>query len=186
MLSEWLSRGKRRDLFARNVISGGKFTNSRKKGGDEGIAGDLMSAHPDSVEFAKVCNVECKHYADLGFMPFAFDVKGKSFLGTVVRKCEQESAQSGKAWMLAARQNMKPILVGLHSDLARAIIWRDAPTLCHTFRTKNYSVTFFLLDDFLAKVNPKRFMKVAENFPMSSEPTLRNGLWERVITISGA
>lgn len=187
MLSQWISRGKRSDLFARNVLSGGAFTQKRKKGIEEGVAGDLMSAHPDSVEFARALNVECKHYKDLGIFPLFFDLKGKSFLGSVVQKCELETKQSGKTWMLVARQNMKPIIVGLQSDFARAIIWRDRPALCHSIRTANYSVTFFLFEDFLAKVRPAQLTKIAGHFPMTPGPDERHrkGLWERNITISG-
>lgn len=189
-LSKWISRGKRTDLFARNVLSGGKFTQSRRKGSDEGIAGDLMSAHPDSVEFAKVFNVECKHYADLGLFPFMFDIKGKSFLGTVVQKCQQEARQSGKNWVLVARQNSKPILVGLQSDLARAIIWQRAPAFCHSFRTKHYSVTFFLFLDLLANVKVSNFTKagravmgmMASKAYMDASAT---SLWERSINVTG-
>jgi len=102
LLSAWLTKGERRDLFSRNVLSGGQFTASL---GERGSPGDLMAAHPRAFRFLSAFVVECKHRRNLELAQFLLDTGGKSFLSRTVRKADAEGRQAGRHFLVVAAQN---------------------------------------------------------------------------------
>ena len=113
LLSLWITQGGRADLFARNVLSGGQFTNALKRGSTElGTPGDLVANNPLAFAFLSMFFIECKHYKDLGFEALLFD-EGKSFLGQVLAGCRKQAKQAPQLMfpLVIARQNRRPTIM---------------------------------------------------------------------------
>ena len=63
-LSLWVTYNERDDVLWRSALSGGRFTNLRKKQdtGLEHVAGDICAVHADGYAFVDWFYVECKTY----------------------------------------------------------------------------------------------------------------------------
>jgi hypothetical protein len=164
-LSLWISKGKRDDLLARNVLSGGQFTVARIRGEVRGSPGDLTAVDPMAIPFIQAFSVECKHYRDLGLSAYVFDKKGNSFINQTVALCKRQARQAGKQWLLVAKQDRKPALIFLEPPTALfagtcSIGRLQLHRVVHTFHhgTK-HEASMFLFDDFLGNVDAKRFIK---------------------------
>lgn len=130
-LSLWVSEGHRADLFARNVLSGGQFTNSVKKGSLEtGTPGDLMANHPRAFDFLSTFFIECKHYADLNFEQFLFD-EAKSFLGKVMAGCRKQADQADPPVfpLIIAKQNRRATVMLMDGEVGKAFLGSIPPRL---------------------------------------------------------
>jgi hypothetical protein len=163
-LSNWLTYSARGDIFTRNVLSGGKFTNSLQAGRKEGIPGDLMAAHPIAYDFLSHFLVECKHYANLNFEAFLFDRKRKSFLWTVLSHTKEQALHAELEWIIVAKQNRRPSLVLLDPKIA-ALAMRAMTTVKGlTYHVvHNRACGIMDLDNFL-KADPKKFMASVKGF----------------------
>lgn len=130
-LSRWISKGARSDLFTRNVLSGGDFTRRIvKESGEIGTPGDLMARDKLAFDFIRAFFVECKHYKVLGFVPFLFDVSGKTFLSVALAHASMQAAQSGTHFMFVAKQNnLQPVVI-LNKKLAE-LLYPAANTPLH-------------------------------------------------------
>lgn len=161
-LSLWVSEGHRSDLFARNVLSGGSFTNAMKKDSKEhGMPGDLAANHPMAFKFLELFTVECKHYADLGFEAFLFDTESKSFLGSVLKHTRKQAEQAKLHPMVIARQNRRPsiLLTDLYVgdallEAVPARLKKPSHHILHSGRT-----TMLLLDEVVRLVPAIRFLE---------------------------
>lgn len=161
-LSLWVSEGQRADLFARNVLSGGSFTNAMKNGAttEFGTPGDLMANHPMAFAFLSSFFVECKHYADLGFEAFLFDHEASSFLGKVLAQCRKQAVQSNVWPLLVAKQNRRPSILLCDravGDAALAAVPGRLPALRH-HHLHSGRTTMFLMEAFTSHVPPGRFI----------------------------
>lgn len=158
-LSEWITGGDRKDLFSRNVLSGGRFTNQQKKGEKLGIAGDLMAAHPLAFEFLSNFVVECKHYADLGFRHYLFDRNTGSFLARVVEHTAAQAHATGLTWMVVARQNRLPTVLLMAGPIGEAARQqRHARAALHYHSLHRGAVCMMQFDEFLKLVRPAPFL----------------------------
>jgi hypothetical protein len=110
VLSLWLTGGARADVFARNVLSGGKFTIAARKGQETSIPGDLMAAHPQAFAFLALCSVECKHRRDLELSRLLFD-GAQAYLSRVLEVARQQAARVGCFALVIAKQNHVPAVV---------------------------------------------------------------------------
>lgn len=158
-LSLWVSGGARSDLFARNILSGGTFTNKLKKEDRElNMPGDLMAGHPLAFEFLSTFMIECKHYADLNFEAFLFD-GGRSFLGKVMAQSRKQ-AKHVKLWpLIIARQNRRPTVVICGRTVGEQLMLacgRLKLPQYHSLHRGEYMMTTF--DAMLATVNPAAFI----------------------------
>lgn len=111
-LSLWLSEGERGDIFTRNVLSGGSFTNAVKKGSDElALPGDIAANHPIAFTFLKLFSVECKHMKDLNLEGLLFDYQGSSFMAVTYIKSQKQAEKIKADALVVARQNRRPIVL---------------------------------------------------------------------------
>lgn len=152
-LSLWVSNGAERDLFARNVTSGGAFTFAAKRGKDEGVPGDIMGAHPLAHELLDTFFIECKSWKSLQLEAAMWSEKNEFF--KVVVAAEKQSEASKKHYMLIVKQNYKPTLllmpyrVGIQQCQNASIryhsFWSDRVVMC-------------LLEDMLQLKDPDAFI----------------------------
>ena len=108
-LSLWLSKGKRKDLFWRAAMSGGRATLGKKRG--ENLAhqaGDICAVHPDGHELTNTYFIECKHYRNLRFDRFLF---GKGILAQFWKKVCKEAKAYERIPMLIVQGNRIPMQV---------------------------------------------------------------------------
>jgi hypothetical protein len=158
-LSQWLTQGERTDLFSRNVLSGGLFTISASKAG---IPGDLAAVHPIAYAFLEIFFVECKHSADIGLNEFMFKGRAKGLIGRTLVKVEEQAKQSGRRFLLIAKQNRWPELVitDENSGIALYSGTRTRFHICHA----NYigSVYVSRLDDLIEHVSPAKVMHISK------------------------
>jgi hypothetical protein len=162
-LSHWLSKGKRDDLLARNVLSGGQFTVAQNRGKTRGSPGDLTAVDPLAIAFIQAYSVECKRYADLGLDTYIFDKKSTCFLSKTIALCKAQARIANKGWLLIAKQDRKDALIFMEKKIVTAALSSHngrAPLhrIVHTFHegTKQEASMLFL-DDFLKNVNPEQF-----------------------------
>jgi hypothetical protein len=170
-LSLWVSHGERADLFRRNVLSGGNFTNAVKRDSVEhGIPGDLGANHPLAYTFLTRFAVECKHYASLGFEAFLFDVKmDASFLGRVWTKARKEAAHTTRTTkrnmfpMVVARQNRRPSIL-LVDQMMGELLDQAVPSRIQ--RPVRWHLpqrtSMYLFEEVLSKTNASVFLQTVE------------------------
>jgi hypothetical protein len=140
-LSLWVSRGKDEDLFWRSAISGGRATQSLKRGKKlRRQAGDICATSAEGCGLTDVFYVECKHYKDLNIIPFILRRRTGKLAGFWRVAC-REAKKHKKQPMLIACQNFFPPFVVVkpgNFGLLRPML--KLPGLCN----------FYLLDDLLA------------------------------------
>lgn len=107
-LSLWITGDKRKDLFWRSAMSGGRATVAHRKGGQVRQSGDITAVAPEG-HILDPCYIECKFYRDLDITSFFLTGKGK--LATFWRKTKKEAFKHEKAPWLIAKQNHKPAVL---------------------------------------------------------------------------
>lgn len=103
ILSKWITKGERDDLFCRTVLSGGQYTVSGK-----GNPGDLMAQDPLVHKLCSNYMIECKHWANLDM--FSFIRQQGELHKALVKLCFQ-AGSGGKSWLYVVKQNWYPTLV---------------------------------------------------------------------------
>ena len=126
-LSGWLSRGKRKDLFWRSAMSGGRATLGMRKGEKHlSQGGDVSAIDPAGAPLTERFCIEIKFYKDLGFTGLWF---GKGTLYQFWTKARDDARRYGKEPMLIAKQNMQEtvVLLSVNSPLATGkwVCWRS-------------------------------------------------------------
>lgn len=157
--SKWITKGERTDLFSRNVLSGGQFTRFRKKGNDLGQPGDLIANHPLAFPFLALYTVEVKHYADLQWEAFLYDVKRTSFLWKVIIHTRKQAEETKKEWFIVVKQNNKHTLIMMDEVTATRVFSDDrwAHSLRHhVFHSGAIHVLDFNL--FLRHILPRKMI----------------------------
>jgi hypothetical protein len=111
LLSLWVSGNKDADLFWRSAISGGRATQSAKRGQLlTRQAGDICSIGPAGHALTDRFFIECKHRKDLNIQSFLLGGKTGS-MAKFWRKACKEAKQHGKTPLMIAKQNNTPTLV---------------------------------------------------------------------------
>lgn len=123
MLSQWVSHGRREDLFWRTAMSGGRATVAGKRGANLAAqAGDISAVHKMGHVLTADFYFELKHVKDLGLDTFI--VKGTGPLAKYWTLACQEASKYTKQPVLIVRQNRLPTLLiarsrtvdGLHAN----------------------------------------------------------------------
>jgi hypothetical protein len=108
-LSLWLSRDKRKDLFWRSAMSGGRATVAYKKGVKLSTqGGDISAIDPLGAVLTDAFCIEVKFYKDLDIQAFLL---GRGKLTAFWKQVTRDASRYGKEPMLIARQNLYPTLV---------------------------------------------------------------------------
>ena len=120
-LSLWLSNGERSDLLRRSMLSGGRTTQSLKKGKTEYLeqAGDgaLAAYHPVVVRFLEVFLLEFKFYKDLRVDQLIWgSFADNSNLVSFWRRVCKDALRIGRQPFLIAKQNAKFELLFINSE----------------------------------------------------------------------
>jgi len=139
-LSLWISKGERKDLICRTVLSGGQFTMA-----SIGNAGDLMAQHPLAFPFFARVVVECKCWRDLQLIRFLYK---DGDLYKALLKVQMEAGKVGKTWWLVCKQNHGPTLLFTSE--------KHPLESCHILF--NGSVYMFKLDEFLRAISHDRYI----------------------------
>lgn len=122
-LSLWLTAGERPDIFSRNVLSGGSFTQAQSRGNRSSrMPGDLMAAHPLAFRFMEHYAVECKHLATLGLEAFLFDDKSACELSKIIMYANGQAQQAGLEYMIVAKQNRRDPFVITTGEIGARIL----------------------------------------------------------------
>lgn len=109
-LSLWISHGKKRDLFWRSAMSGGRATVARKKGVNIARhSGDVSATAPEGHALTDHYYVECKRYRDLNFG--AFLTKQEGPLAKFWTKAVDEAKSYSRIPMLIIREDRNETLV---------------------------------------------------------------------------
>jgi hypothetical protein len=110
-LSLWVTSGGRADIFSRNVLSGGSFTNQLRKGKELNTPGDITGVHPAAYKFLDVFMVECKHHKNIHIEHYLFDTKGTSFLSQTIELSRKQGKEVKRHYMVIAKENNRPTLL---------------------------------------------------------------------------
>jgi len=152
MLSQWVTKGKREDLFWRSAMSGGRATVAKRRGSNlASQAGDISAVHRLGHVLTADFYFELKHVKDLGLTSFI--VKSQGPLAKFWKTACKEARVYKKEPILIVRQNRLPALVVakvgtvnmLHVDRMGKGLAIVNNTVPHRFR----HCEIWLLDDVL-------------------------------------
>lgn len=142
LLSKWVTNGKRKDVFWRSAMSGGRATVAR---GEVRQCGDICAVAPEGHYLAIQLFIECKHVKDCNI--FAA-LRGKGELIRFWTKLVRQANEHMRFPVLIIKQNNRPTLWITCTALAQNLIDRrdiHRGTIFHTLETMN--ILFF--DDVL-------------------------------------
>lgn len=130
VFSLWVSAGARADLFSRNVLSGGRFTNQAKANSAElSNPGDMIASHPMGNAFLSLFAIECKHVQNVGFEPLLFDFAEGSFLTRVLGKARTQAHMIACQPLVVARQNRRPTVLFVDARVGNVFLGACPPKL---------------------------------------------------------
>ena len=110
-LSLWATNGKRRDVFWRSAMSGGRATLLQRKGRvASNISGDIAAVGKEGHELLDRFSIECKSYKDLGLVAFLLGTH-KGLLSSFWNHHRGVAISAGKRPMVIAKQNNMPVVV---------------------------------------------------------------------------
>lgn len=111
-LSNWISGGQRDDIFWRSAGSGGLATQAAKKGKiKEFSSSDIAPTHKLAYDLLEIFTIECKFYADMHLQDLPYD--RVSNIATFWKQAKSDAQRVNKEPLMLAKQNRRPILVGL-------------------------------------------------------------------------
>ncbi len=156
-LSLWITDGASKDVFYRNILSGGRFTVK-----DVGMPGDLMASDPRGFPLLSLLSVECKHHKDINFDHFMM-AGAKSFLGRVYEKTRQQGEKDKLRPMLIAKGNRTGALVIVDKHTGAAFLDSIASRSFnyHLLHRNKYFVC--MLDDLMEASDAASFMDILRN-----------------------
>jgi hypothetical protein len=115
-LSLWISEGKSKDLFWRSAMSGGRATQSFKRGDVlRRQAGDISAVAPEGHVLTDQFYIELKHLKDLEYASFLLSKAGK--LWHEWQKTIKQAEAHGRRPMMIVKQNHFATLVMTKSYL---------------------------------------------------------------------
>lgn len=109
VLSLWVSRSKKKDLFWRTAMSGGRATVARKRGELVRQSGDITAVTPEGHDLTDKFFIELKHYNDLNLLGSMLHFRGR--LAKFWNKCVSEANYYGRIPILIALEDRKPTLI---------------------------------------------------------------------------
>jgi hypothetical protein len=120
-LSQWVTGGKRKDIFWRSAMSGGRATVGRKKGElNQTQEGDISAVDPAGHWLVKRFVIECKCVKSLDLDAFIYYHKGAlaGFWNTLTKI----TSGTPKEPMLIAKQNQYPPMLITSSQGAGLLV----------------------------------------------------------------
>jgi len=126
-LSLWITDDERDDLFWRSSNSGGRATIVNKEGGKHTQSGDISAIHPLGHQFIETFVIECKHYKNIQLEAFIFN--GTGVFKEFWKQVRRDARKSKKHPLLIAKQNNRPILLGLDREGASIFQWGGSDEL---------------------------------------------------------
>jgi hypothetical protein len=160
MLSEWVSRGKRQDLFWRSAMSGGRASIGRKKGAAEmgAIAGDIVATDAEGFKLLKWFCFECKFYADIGIAGLFY-----GHGGLILKWWEKHCLETpeGRIPVILCKENNRPILWVTTSSghfLLCQHILPKFPALAALLPAGQFPFVILAFDDVMTKVDPSTLL----------------------------
>ena len=140
LLSLWVSDGKRRDLFWRSAMSGGRATRGRARGEDLAHqAGDLSAVHPWGHRLTDTFFIECKFVRNLQFDRLLF---GEGLLAQFWKTAIEQASNHKRSPMVIAKENRGDIVVLMHPDSLLSHLQIPFVRLDILHRRKNRLVAF--------------------------------------------
>lgn len=131
-LSQWISNKKRKDLYWRSAMSGGRATLGLRKGEKHlSQGGDVSAIDPLGAPLTERFCIEIKFYKDLDLGAFWL---GYGTLHRFWERVSEDARKYGKEPMLIAKQNLYPTLVLVSGSCflamatARFVRWRSERT----------------------------------------------------------
>lgn len=161
-LSMWISDGQRKNLFSRNVLSGGGYTVTQAKGRETpNIPGDLMAASPLAFNFLSIFSIECKHHADIDLDVFLRDRRGTSFLMKTILHTSKQAAEHGLTWLVIAKENRHEPIVLMDYQVVgiEAIASATFPDAFHYHVLHNQQYLMTTLNNMMRLVSARRFIR---------------------------
>jgi len=88
--------------------------------------------------------IECKHYADLGVLPFLLDLEGTSFLAKTIHHAQIQAAQANVHFLVIAKQNrIVPLVIMSRrlGELAWAAACPKGTFIAHRLHSRYFMTT---------------------------------------------
>jgi len=162
-LSLWLTEGARTDLFSRNVLSGGRFTQRSKTGMELAIPGDLAAAHPLAIDFIQMFMVECKHHRNINLDVYLFDLQQKSSLAKIIQKAREQAAMVKVVPLIVVKQNNRDAAVLMSRMIGKHALQATRHRKAFVYHLlHNESMFMTSLEIFTSIVSARRFMEFIE------------------------
>lgn len=108
-LSLWVTHGKRKDVFWRSSMSGGRATVIRARGGENRQGGDICAVAPEGHVLTDRFFFECKHVRNVNLEAFILANKGP--IARWWKQACKQAAEHRREPVLIAKGNHMPILV---------------------------------------------------------------------------
>lgn len=161
-LSEWVTAGKRDDIFWRSAMSGGRATVRHAKGKTTASqAGDISAVSHEGHAFLRRFIVECKFVRDLSIQSAL--LKRAGLLYQYWQTLEKEAAKHNRRPLLIAKENGSDKLAFLRTADRHHFLDEKARGLA-LFTTKQLGVTnthvsCYKLSTLLSFNYPKRMFR---------------------------
>lgn len=121
-LSKAVSRGRRKDLYWRSAMSGGRATVMGRRGDrNTAQAGDISAVASEGAWLTEKYVIECKHRKDICLTHFLLNGLGP--IQEFLIKGEGEALGSAKEFLLIAKENRLPTLVFTRSVCLEGPHW---------------------------------------------------------------
>lgn len=161
LLSEWVSRGERDDLFWRTSMSGGRATVRSRKGKEtHGQYGDITATHPKGRKLTKLVTIELKcGYTKASLMSLIDHEKNSgSVWWEFIKQSSRAAKKAGtKYWWLIVKQNYCLPMLYMPTDMCDLISIRVRPRVSVVLKNR-VNITGFPLLKFLSKVDPRNLI----------------------------
>ena len=141
MLSLWLSKDIKADLFCRSPASGARATIQFKLGKDYAKqAGDIIATGMEGAVLTDKFMIECKHYKNLNLEGLIYDTKAgvPEFWKKLLKECSDHR----RLPFFVIRQNARPILLGLSSGGIKYFPLLHSHTLAYFYKVDLHIFNF--------------------------------------------
>ena len=124
LLSLWVTSGKRRDVFWRTAMSGGRSKAAKLAGraGNTAQDGDVCSVSPEGHDLTEAFTIECKFYKQIDWAATIYGHDGD--FGRFWRQAQRDADNASKRPLLIVKENRREELVAMSSDTFELLFGR--------------------------------------------------------------
>lgn len=152
-LSLWISEGKRKDVFWRSAMSGGRATIQFKKGEqNKSQTGDISCIDQIGQKLTDRFVIECKFYSNIHLESLIYGKPKSSSILEFWLKVSMQAADSNKHPLIIFKENGKEILIGGDDYLHNKFL--DGSALVELGYFYEYSLCLYSFDQFLDEIDP--------------------------------